>query len=154
MRNPLRHFASKGGPSHAFLRELVVRGTATTASQLSSDTSTMSCDELRGYVRARAWNVIYREITRRKDSRQLLEHEIEGLIAVVIERVVHHLVHNLFLTPVPGIWLGNDQSTGVVAVPFGESSRGERRRPRWNPSLVYTNQTNNSPASSTRRAAA
>jgi len=147
-------FSNGKRQGRTLLRELVERTTRTTAGQLSSVTSTMSLSELRGYVRARSWFVVHREILLRRECRQLCRNELEGLMEAVIERVVHRLANSLILSRMVRTWQESGQETDRESMPLREVSYWLLNRTESEQSAARSKQPFTTPKSFSRRAAA
>ena len=85
------------------IREIARAAARDAVRRLGTDTATMSDAELRGYIRARAMNVVRAQIRHTKTGSSLQAARSNELVATILERTVHLVVSDLQVQPVTAI---------------------------------------------------
>jgi hypothetical protein len=94
---------NSGAESAALLREIAERCASATLSQLRADVDQMSTAQLRGYVRAHAWPLVWDEAQQATATGRRSISQTNDLAARALEQTVHLVTANFHGSPIVAI---------------------------------------------------
>lgn len=89
MFNAQKNFAGASGD--ALVREIADRCTSATMARLGDAARQMNSAQLRGYIRAHAWSLVWAEVHDAIVSRQVQQTQSQEIASRALEQVVYNL---------------------------------------------------------------
>jgi hypothetical protein len=89
-----------GGEYDAIVHEIADRSAVATLSQLSTIVEQMNIAQLRGYVRAHAWPLVWAEVQDVAAGRRLTKAQLNELAGRALEQSVHSVTRAYLAAPV------------------------------------------------------